>query len=109
MSFVRFPAKTDTAEGVLALLLELDDVMRSDEYAEMREMSKKKTEEVAELKWNRDQARKLFRNGRSDWQKDIDSELAEEYRAGNLEEKVRETEEAYGRRKQEGIAVLLNL
>ena len=74
----------------------------------MKAVSAKKTEEVALLKWERDQARKHLRNGRDDYRQSLDTDLAREFELGNLQEKTLNAEQAYGNRKQEGIAVLLS-
>ena len=70
--------------------------MQTAEYAAMLQVSAKKTEEVAELKWKRDNARHAGH-----------TELAHRYKAGELQKELAAAEAAYGSRKQKGKALLL--
>ena len=81
--------------------------MRGKDYKEMVEISKKKSEELAKLKYNRDQARKNLRKGRSDAKTGVDSDLAAAFKAGTLLDKVKQLEADFGYRKTRGIAGLL--
>ena len=56
--------------------MEIQNVMSSKEYKEVVEISKKKSKELAKLKYDRDQARKHLRKGRSDAKHGVDSDLA---------------------------------
>ena len=75
----------------------------------MLEVSEKKTAELAKLKYERDQARKNLRKGRFDYQNYVESDLAIAFKAGTLQSQVTSAEEAYGYRKQTGVAALINL
>ena len=108
-SFVRFPATATTAEGLKAFLLELKRVLASPEYAEMQRVSHRKTEDDAAFKQARDEARKHLRRGSNDFCLQKPSKLACQFRDGLLQRACAEADERYGERKQEGIAVLLNL
>ena len=109
MSFVRFPARLQTNEAVKNLLINIQLLMDGDEYKAMVDVSKKKSEELAKLKCDRDQARKNLRRGRSDYIHGVNSDLATAFKAGNLRNEVTRTEEEFGYRKQIGLTVLLNL
>ena len=73
----------------------------------MVEISKNKSEELAKLKYNRDQARKNLRNGRSDFKNGVDSDLAAAFKAGTLVDEVNRLERQFGYRKRIGMAALL--
>ena len=107
MSFVRFPARLHKEDGIKSLLLDIQNVMGGAEYKEMVEISKKKSEELAKLKYNRDQARKNLRRGRNDANQSANSPLAAEFKAGTLLDKVKQLEADFGYRKTKGIAGLL--
>ena len=77
------------------------------EYKEKVEISKKKSEELAKLKYDRDQARKHLRKGRSDAKTGVDSDLAAAFKAGTLVDEVNRLEEQFGYRKRIGMAGLL--
>ena len=75
----------------------------------MFQVSEKKTAELAKLKYERDQARKNVRKGGFDYQNYVESDLAIAFKAGTLQSQVTSAEEAYGYRKQTGVAALINL
>ena len=99
MSFVRHPSVV-SIDGIRSLLIDLKDVKESKEYAEMFAVSKKKTDEVKDLKRQRNQARLAVKRGRrsDESQALIDSWVW-----------FKETEAAsrYGYRKQKGVAYFL--
>ena len=107
MSFVRFPARLQTEEDIKNLLIHIQSLMRGEEYKDMVEISKKKPEELAKLKYDRDQARKKLRNGRRDFKNGVDSDLAAAFKAGTLIDEVNLLEERFGYRKRIGMAALL--
>ena len=109
MSFIRFPARFWTIDAVKNLLTHIQTLMCGDEYKDMVEVSKKKSEELAKLKYDRVQARKNLRRGSSDYFHGVNSDLATAFKAGNLRDEVTRTEEEFRYRKQIGLAVLLNL
>ena len=75
----------------------------------MLEVSEKKTAKLAKLKYERDQARKNLSKGRFGYQNYFESDLAIASKAGTLQSQVTSAEEAYGYRKQTGVAALINL
>ena len=83
--------------------------MDSKEYEDMRFTSLQKSGEDAELKRQRDEARKLLRRGRNEYLNNIQSSLADGYVDGSLQENVNAADKAFGYRKHEGVAVLLNV
>ena len=83
--------------------------MESDEYNDMRELSKRKSEEDARLKWERDTARKHLRRGRSDYYEGHSSWAADGYADGTLRKIADEADAAFGYRKQVGLEPLLNM
>ena len=96
-----------SADGIRNLLCDLRKAMLTTKYAEMLEVSAKMTQEVAELKWKRDNASKALRRGRRESQQHSDTKLARQYKAGVLQEELAAAEAAFGARKQKGIASLL--
>ena len=107
MSFVRFPARLHNEDSIKSLLLDIQNVMDGAEDKKSVEISKKKSKELAELKYNRDQARKNLRRGRSDADQCVNSPLAAEFKAGSLLDKLKQLEADFGYRKTKGIAGLL--
>ena len=101
------PARLHKEDGIKSLLLDIQNVMGGAEYKEMVEISKKKSEELAKLKYNRDQARKNLRKGRSDSKCGVDSDLAAAFKAGTLVLEVNRLQEQFGYRKRIGMAALL--
>ena len=108
MSFVRFPASLETDKSIKNLLLNIQSHMCGEQYKKMVEVSKKKTPELAKLKYDRDQARKHLRTGRSDVLNGVDSELARAFQAGTLRAEVTQLEQQFGYRKQMGLTHLLS-
>ena len=84
MSFVRFPAQLNTADGIKNLLFDLKTVLESSEYTEITENSKQKTKQAFELKRSRDESRRNFKRGRRDYCNSIDSWYSREYANVNL-------------------------
>ena len=74
----------------------------------MRRVSEQKSEELARVKHERDEARMKRRRGRMDHLKGNDSDLAKAFRAGTLTKEMERKEEAFGHRQQVGVARLLN-
>ena len=107
LSFVRFPARLQSDEDIKNLLLNIQAIMRGKDYHELVEISKKKSDELATLKYDIDEARKNLRNGRSDFKNGVDSDLAAAFKAGTLIDEVNLLEERFGYRKRIGMAVLL--
>ena len=107
MSFVRFPARLQREKDIKSLLLDIQKLMRGKDYKETVEMSKKKSEELAKLKYDRDQARKYLRRGRSDAKTGVDSDLAAAFKAGTLLNKVNQLEDKFRYRKRISMAALL--
>ena len=83
--------------------------MDSPEYENMRLTSVQKTAYDADLKYKRDEARKLLRRGRNDDLNNIQSWLADGYANGTLQEKVTAAEREFGYRRHQGVALLLNM
>jgi len=106
MSFLRHPCLM-SADGIRKLLLDLRDVMRTQDYKKMLLVSAKKTEEVALLKSKRELARKALHRGREDSQQQADTELAQRFITGELLEEFAAADAAYGSREQKGVAFLL--
>ena len=96
-----------SADGIRKLLLDLRDVMRTQDYKKMLLVSAKKTEEVALLKSKRELARFALRRGRQDSQQQADTELAQRFITGELLEELAAADAAYGLREQKGVAFLL--
>ena len=66
-----------------------------------------KTEEVRELNKNRDYARLALKRGKREYERNLDSYLAEEYASGTLDVQCIQAEQAYGDRKTSGVAVFM--
>ena len=58
------------------------------------------------MKRKPDYARLAVKRGKWEFERNLDSYLAEEYASGSLEAQCKEAEEAYGDRKTSGVAVL---
>ena len=106
MSFLRHPCLM-SADGIRKLLLDLREVMLTQDYKKMLLVSAKKTEEVALLKSKRELARKALHRGRQDSQQQADTELAQRFITGGLLEEFAAADAAYGSREQKGVAFLL--
>ena len=106
MSFLRHPCLM-SADGIRKLLLDLRDVMRTQDYKQILIVSAKKTEEVALLKSKREFARFAFRRGRQDSQQQADAELAQRFMTGELWEELAANDAVYGSKEPKGVALLL--
>ena len=96
-----------TPDGILLLVEELAKIKNSPENAEIVRVSSKKTEELKELKRKRDSTRYAARRGKREHDRDPNSKLGALWESGKLERQRIEAEEAYGRRRTAGVAVLL--
>ena len=81
--------------------------MNDDNYKTMVRASQKKSKEDAELKYDRDQARKNYRTGRRHVRMGVNSEFAQGFIDGTLLKQVKKLEKLFGYRKQEGLTSLL--
>ena len=111
MSFVRHPSY-DSVDSIKELLTDLTEVMKSRDYKDMVDDSKKKTEEESEHKRKCHQARLAFKRGKREHENKVQSQLAKKYKTGELLEELEKAETAYtrgmwGSSKHVGIAALL--
>ena len=106
MSFVRYPCLL-TAEGILNLLQELNEVKTSPEYERMREVSAKKSVEVVDLKRKRDMARLDLKRGKAQYERNEWTNLSWLYHTGSLAEEQKQAEAAYGDRKLQSLTNFL--
>ena len=106
MAFLRRPSLV-SADGIRALLLELAAAMRKPEYAKMLAESAEKTEELRDLKSERDRARLALCRGRREAEQCRRTHFALQYQTGVLQKEMAAAEAAYGSRQQKGIALLL--
>ena len=88
--FVRHP-RLMTPEGILHLVEELQRIKDSPEYAEIVRISSKKTEELRELKRQRDHMRITFKRGKLEHDRDPNSDLGARWASGELEERLKES------------------
>ena len=104
--FVRHP-RLMTPDGILQLVEELTNINNSPECAEIVAISSKKTEELIELKRKRDRMRSTFKRGKSEYDRDPNSNLGALWSSGELEKRVKKAEADYGNRRTAGVAVLM--
>ena len=108
MSFVRCPSML-TLEGILQILKEFVEAKQCPEYERMLDVSKKKSEELRDLKRKRDQARVLCKRGKRDLDSRKHTTLAQMYESGKLIDDKLEAEKAYGDRATHGQGLALFL
>ena len=111
MSFVRHPSY-DSVDSITELLNDLTEVMKSGDYRNMVDDSKKKTKEESEQKRRCHEARLAFKRGEREHENKVPSQLAKKYKTGELLEELEKAETAYtrgmwGSSKHAGIAALL--
>ena len=70
-------------------------------------VSSKKTEELSELKRQRDHMRSTFKRGKLEHDRDPNSDLGALWASGELEKRLKKAEADYGNRRTAGVAALM--